>query len=79
MSISSVKVIMQRIKEATPESKIAVFKRSGNGTLDAMFDSTVKMEAMRKSPNYIGSYSHCDGVEFDNLQKKLNRLAGAEE
>jgi hypothetical protein len=63
MSLASLTVIMGRIKTATEESPIAVFKSTvegyrEDGMLDAVFGDAVRTTARIKSddPDYIGSY-----------------------
>ncbi len=60
MSISSIKVIKERILTATKNSKIAVFKTMIDGelVLDAVFDSTIatKKRIEEGCEKYVGSY-----------------------
>jgi len=49
MSISTVKVIIDRIKAATSQSPIAVFK-TPDGFLDASFASTVECQRLLQMP-----------------------------
>lgn len=59
MSISTMQVILGRIKSAQPESPIAVFTCSGTktqGLLDAYFASTVATQRLLTSPHLVGVY-----------------------
>lgn len=58
MSIMSVKLIMERIAIATPNSPIAVFRYGKSKYLNAMFGSTVRtMQQIRNGdPDLIGIY-----------------------
>ena len=71
MSISSVEIIMGRIRSATRESPIAVF-RVANG-LNAVFANTVLCQQQLTSQNLIGVYD----ATLD-LRKVQRRLYAAE-
>ncbi len=77
MSISTIKVIAERILAASPKSKIAVFrsKDAGFTVFDAVFDSTVDTQKRIKNfcPDYIGSYYGIEGAK--TATKVLNREA----
>jgi hypothetical protein len=76
MSEATVDLIMRRIKAATKESPIAVFRMS-NGELDAVFASTIHtMNRMRQTTNLVGIYYRPEKeekleVELDDIEFEL--------
>ena len=71
MSLAPISVIMTRIKAATPESPIAVFKPviRDYGQLDAMFGSTVRTQERVESgdPLFVGYFHSRNGMSTDAL------------
>ena len=76
MSISSIEVIKNRIKSASPLSKIAVFKVTGRRELvfDAVFDNTITTQKriLNGCDSYIGSY--CSSDQLHIVESELNAL-----
>ncbi len=66
MSISSVKIIKDRISSASVGSKIALFEAVEDGVevIDAVFDNTVATQARINDfdSKYIGSYYGSAGI-----------------
>lgn len=58
MTVSTLDVAMKRIETAEENSKIAVFTTSEPGTVQALFEGTIRTQALIKNKNsgYIGSY-----------------------
>ena len=79
MTVSSVPLIMSRIKSASPRSKIAVFKTRAPETnepaLDAVFANTVMTEARIQSHdrNLVGVYWR-DSNQRDTREKLYRAL-----
>ena len=64
MSIASIEVIINRIKTAPEDSKIAVFKCKEYGKLNAVFDSTyVTQSRIKIDKDYIGSFCRDDDIK----------------
>lgn len=64
MSISTKSTVVGRIKEATRESPIAVFRAVKLGSYDAVFAGTYTTQKLiaQKSPDLIGVYYGDKGV-----------------
>ena len=76
MSIMTVDLIMEKIKIATPESPIAVFKCDIIGQLDAVFAETVETRRVIRSAEkqLVGVYHK--GMELSCVEKFLHEIAG---
>lgn len=76
MSIMTVDLIMERIKIATPDSPIAVFRSAIIGQLDAVFAETVETRRVIRSAEkqLVGVYHR--GMELSCVEKFLYEIAG---
>jgi hypothetical protein len=78
MTISSVPIIIGRIKKAEPWSKIAVFAvtgEEGETKLDAVFaDTVVTADRMKNSSNFVGEFSR--RMDINAIRRKLKKLVG---
>lgn len=76
MSVSSIQVIMNRIKSATPESPIAVF--CYNGELNALFANTLWSASImtETKAELIGIFNmHMDAHGIECRLRKATRLS----
>jgi len=79
MSLGSVELTLNRILAAEPHSRIAVFRGSSTGLVDAVFESTKmsRLEIKRNSKSLIGIYDKNCNLPLVKLT--LNRASGIEE
>lgn len=72
MSVTSRSIVAERIKAASRDSKIAVFKTVNNLTFESVFHSTIKTQELLRSENskyknyLIGVYYGRSGVSQFN-------------
>ena len=72
MSISTIKVIVERIRVSTTASPIAVFEKK-DGQLDAVFAATIatQQRVMSGDPSFIGMFNK--GMNRIEIKEKLQR------
>lgn len=75
MSIGNLEQTIERVKSATPNSKIAVFTTDKPGIFKSYFDSTVRVRTLMKiSPDYIGSFYGSDTKNMIFTKRTLRQF-----